>query len=229
MGLTHPATVAGVYNPPANRVTVDEAVWMIQASSFGHLVSNGPGGLTATGLPVLATRDAERLVLRGHLARANMQWRHLDGADVLLIFTPTDGYVSPAWYPSKVENPRVVPTWNYEVVHVHGRVVVHNDSAWTGQLVRELTDHHERARVGEHSVDRTWSVDDAPSTFIDQQLRAIVGIEVAVDRIEGKRKLSQNRSDEDQLGVVRGLTATHDPAARSLADAMRMSIADPDR
>ncbi len=147
---------------------------------------------------------------------------------MLLIFTPTDGYVSPAWYPSKEENPRVVPTWNYEVVHAHGRVAVHNDARWTEQLVRDLTDHHERARVGEHSVERTWSVDDAPATFIDKQLRAIVGIEIAVDRIEGKRKLSQNRSDEDQLGVVRGLTSTQDPAARSLADAMRVSIADPD-
>ena len=83
-------------------------------------------------------------MLRGHLARANTQWRHLDGADVLVIFTPTNGYVSPSWYPSKADNPRVVPTWNYEVVHAHGRVVVHNDSQWTAELVRELTDHHER-------------------------------------------------------------------------------------
>lgn len=206
---------------------------MIRASAFGQLVSNGPDGLTASGLPFLATRrvddGATQLVLRGHLARANTQWRHLDGVDVLVIFTPTDGYVSPAWYPSKADNPRVVPTWNYEVVHVHGQAVVHNDVVWTADLVRELTDHHERERVGEHSIDHTWSVDDAPPTFVSKQLRAIVGIEVVVDRIEGKRKLSQNRSDEDQLGVIRALAASPDPSAHGLADAMRMSVADPDR
>ena len=100
---------------------------------------------------------------------------------------------------------------------------------WTADLVRELTDHHERERVGEHSIDDTWSVDDAPPTFVSKQLRAIVGIEVVVDRIEGKRKLSQNRSDEDQLGVIRALAASPDPSAHGLADAMRMSVADPDR
>lgn len=211
---------------------------MIQASGFGQLVSNGPEGLTATGLPFLATRrsgdvaggDDATLLLRGHLARANTQWRHLDGADALVIFSPTDGYVSPSWYPSKAENPRVVPTWNYEVVHAHGRVAVHDDPQWTADFVRELTDHHERERLAEHSLHRTWSVDDAPDTFITTQLRAIVGIEVVVDRVEGKRKLSQNRSDEDQLGVIRGLAAASDtPSARGLADAMRNRPADPDR
>lgn len=225
--------MALVYNPPANRVPVDEAVWMIETSGFGHLVSNGPDGLASSALPFLPVREqdpeGELLTLRGHLARANTHWRHLHDCAALVIFAPTDGYVSPAWYPSKAENPRVVPTWNYEIVHVHGRVVVHNDAAWTGDLVRRLTDRHEQARVGEGSVAPVWSVDDAPATFITKQLRAIVGIEVVVDRIEGKRKLSQNRSDADQAGVVRGLEKVDSPASRSLADAMRMSMADPDR
>ena len=186
MGRFRTATVGKVYNPPANRISVDEAVWMIQSPGFGHLVSNGPGGLDATALPFIAARDGEHLVLRGHVARVNPQWRHLDGADVMVIFSLTDGYVSPAWYPSKTENPRVVPTWNYEVVHVHGRAIVHNDSEWTEQLVRELTGRHEAARVGEHSIAPVWSVDDAPATFITKQLRAIVGIEVVASRIEGQ-------------------------------------------
>jgi len=222
-----------VYNPVAHRVPVDEAIWMIESPGFGHLVSNGPDGLTATGLPFIADRtggpDGEHLVLRGHVARANTQWRHLDEAEVMVVFPLTDGYVSPAWYPSKVENPRVVPTWNYEIVHVHGRVTVHNDAEWTGRLVRDLTDRHEAARVGEHSIAPVWSVDDAPDTFVTKQLRAIVGIEVVASRIEGKRKLSQNRSDEDQAGVVKGLEQIGSTETRSLPDAMRMSMSDPDR
>ena len=218
-----------MYNPPANRVSVDEAVWMIQSSGFGQLVSNGPHGLTATGLPFLAHSDDEQLLLHGHLARTNTQWRHLDDADVMVIFPLADSYVSPAWYPSKAENPRVVPTWNYEVVHVHGRVVVHNDAEWTEQLVRKLTDRHEAARVGENSIAPVWSVDDAPATYIAKQLRAIVGIEIIASRVEGKSKLSQNRSDDDQAGVVNGLERSESPATRSLANAMRMSMSDPDR
>ena len=218
-----------MYNPPANRVSVDEAVWMIRSSGFGHLVSVGPDGLTASALPFIAESEDERLVLRGHLARANTHWRALDGADAMVIFPMADGYVSPAWYPSKAENPRVVPTWNYEVVHVHGRVVVHNDGEWTERMVRELTQRHEAARVGDNSVAPVWSVDDAPATYITKQVRAIVGIEIVSSRIEGKRKHSQNRSDEDQAGVVRGLERSDTPAARSLAEAMRMSMADPDR
>ena len=229
MGQIRPATVDRVYNPPANRVSVDEAVWMIRSSGFGHLVSLGPHGLTASGLPFVAESEDETLVLRGHLARANAQWRTLDGADVLVIFPLTDGYVSPAWYPSKAENPRVVPTWNYEVVHVHGKVVVHNDATWTEQLVRDLTERHEAVRVGENSTAPVWSVDDAPATFLTKQLRAIVGIEIVAGHIEGKRKLSQNRSDVDQAGVVQGLERSDTTAARALAEAMRMSISDPDR
>ena len=202
---------------------------MIRSSGFGHLVSVGPDGLTATGLPFIAESDGEHLVLRGHLARANAHWRELDGADVMVIFPIADGYVSPAWYPSKLENPRVVPTWNYEVVHVHGRAVVHNDASWTEGVVRELTERYEAARAGDNSVAAVWSVDDAPATYITKQVRAIVGIEIVTTGIEGKRKLSQNRSEEDQAGVVRGLERSDTPAARSLAEAMRMSMADPDR
>lgn len=218
-----------MYNPPANRVSVDEAVWMIQSSGFGHLVSVGPHGLTSTGLPFVPDRNDEQLILRGHVARANTHWRTLDGVDVMVIFPLTDSYVSPTWYPSKTENPRVVPTWNYEVVHVHGRVVVHNDAEWTEQLVRELTDRHEAARVGENSIAPVWSVDDAPATYIAKQLRAIVGIEIVATRIEGKRKLSQNQSDADQAGVVNGLERVDTPESRSLADSMRISMSDPDR
>ena len=115
------------------------------------------------------------------------------------------------------------------MVHVHGKVIVHNDAEWTERLVRELTDRHEADRVGENSIAPVWSVDDAPATYLAKQLRAIVGIKIVASRVEGKRKLSQKQSDDDQAGVVKGLERLEKPAARALAEAMRVSMSDPDR
>jgi transcriptional regulator len=126
----------------------------------------------------------------------------------------SDAYISPGWYPSKADDPRVVPTWNYEVVHLHGRLSTHDDE-WTEQLVRDLTDHHES------SMTTPWSVDDAPPEHIAKLLKAIVGISLDVTAIEAKRKLSQNKSPDDLAGAADGLERRDDRTSGAVAEAMR--------
>jgi transcriptional regulator len=137
--------------------------------------------------------------LHGHLARNNDQWKLGAVGEALAIVRGTDAYITPGWYASKAEHGRVVPTWNYVTAHVYGRLVVHDDPVWTEDLVRRLTAKHEAYR--EHP----WSVDDAPRPFIEGQLKAIVGIELKITRIEAKAKLSQNRPPADIDGVIAGL------------------------
>lgn len=184
-----------------------DALTVVAETGFVQLVSAGPDGFAVTPLPVLLDRG--RSVLRGHVARANPHWQLLaDAPEAVALCAPTDGYVSPGWYPSKEEHGRVVPTWNYVTVVVHGAVEVHDDPAWVLALVRELSDHHEEGR------DRPWSIDDAPAEFIAKQAKAIVGLELRIDRVEGKAKLSQNRPAPDRDGVLDGLDD------RDLVDAM---------
>ncbi len=187
-----------MHRPPQFQLTDRDALTVVAEAGFVQLVSTGPEGFAVTPLPVLL--DRERAVLRGHLARANPHWRLLaDAPDAVALCSPTDGYVSPGWYPSKEEHGRVVPTWNYVTVAVHGTVEVHDDPAWVLGLVRELSDHHEDGR------DRPWSVDDAPAEFIAKQAKAIVGVELRIERVEGAGKLSQNRPAPDREGVLAGL------------------------
>ncbi|MGW5106718.1 FMN-binding negative transcriptional regulator [Nocardia sp. NPDC004123] len=162
------------------------------------LITATPNGLVATMLPFVY--DPESRALRGHLARNNDQWRRTVTGEALVIVRGPDAYVSPSWYPSKAEHGRAVPTWNYVTAHVYGRLIVHDDPEWVDQLVRDLTERHEGGRPN------PWSVDDAPPQFISGQLRAIVGIEVAITHIEAKFKLSQNRPQPDIDGVIEGLT-----------------------
>jgi transcriptional regulator len=150
--------------------------------------------------------------LLGHLARPNDQWRRADGREALVLVHGPDGYVSPAWYAAKREHGRVVPTWNYVLVAVHGTLRVHDDADWTRDIVERLTRAHEEAR------EEPWAVSDAPEAYIEGQLRAIVGIEVEIHRVEAKWKLSQNRSAADVAGVIAGLNAGSDED-RALADA----------
>ena len=209
--------LADMYRPAAFDVADrDDLYDMVEREAFGHLVTVGPHGLDSTGLPFLL--DRERGQLRGHLARANPHWRSLDASPTLVIFAPSDAFVSPSWYPSKHEHGRVVPTWNYEVVHVHGTVRVHDDIEWTRTMVSDITDRHESAR----SPEVPWAVSDAPRQFIDAQLRAIVGISVEITSIEGKRKLSQNRSADDRDGVVEGLRRSERDGDRAVAAAMTL-------
>jgi transcriptional regulator len=144
--------------------------------------------------------------LMGHLARNNRQWREAAIGEALVIARGPDAYVTPRWYPTKREHGRVVPTWNYITAHLHGRLVIHDDPAWVEDNVRRLTALHEGHRPD------PWGVDDAPREYIEGQLRAIVGVEVLVERIEAKFKLSQNRSERDVEGVIDGLSAAGDEA-----------------
>ncbi|MFI9503115.1 FMN-binding negative transcriptional regulator [Nocardia sp. NPDC052566] len=169
------------------------------------LVTATPDGLIATMLPFVHDHDAG--TLRGHLARNNDQWRRPVLGEAMVIVRGPDAYISPSWYASKAEHGRVVPTWNYVTAHVYGRLVVHDDPEWVERLLHDLTNLHEAGRA------QPWSVEDAPPKFVAGQLRAIVGIEVVITRIEAKFKLSQNRQAADIDGVVAGLTAEGDDIA----------------
>ena len=167
---------------------------LIRAYPFATLVTRAADGLTANHLPFELVGE----VLHGHVARGN-ELAQLDGAEVLLVFQGPDGYISPNWYPSKHETGREVPTWNYAVVHVHGRLRVIDDATWLRRLLETLTDHHEAGQP------QPWKISDAPDDHIETSLRAIVGLEVSIDRIEGKFKLSQNHPARNRAGVIAGL------------------------
>ena len=181
------------------------------------LVSHGEQGLLATHLPVLVdTGEGEFGTVYAHLARANRQWQDLEqGAEALLVFPGADAYVSPSYYPSKADNPKVVPTWNYLAVHAYGPAEVVHDAAKLLTIVSRLTQRHEQGRSEQ------WKVDDAPADYIDGMLRAIVGIRLPIARLQGARKLSQNRSAEDIAGVREGLGASTDYLDNQLAAQMR--------
>lgn len=195
------------YVPRFNQMPGEEVRDFVASVGTAQLVTVAADGTPdATFLPVLWRED--RLV--GHLARANPHWRALvEGSPALVVVTGPDAYVSPSFYLTKREHGRVVPTWNYSVVHLRGPVRVVEDAEWLRELVTALTDHHESSR------DEPWAVTDAPSTYVDKQLRAIVGVEVAVESVEAKAKLSQNRSAADVAGVIEGL------GEHPVADAMR--------
>ncbi|MCW8807796.1 MAG: FMN-binding negative transcriptional regulator [Rhodanobacter sp.] len=167
---------------------------LIREYPFATAVAYAPGGLAVNHLPFELVDG----VLHGHVARGN-ELARMDGAEVLLIFRGPDGYISPNWYPSKHETGREVPTWNYAVVHAHGRLKVVDDVVWLRRLLETLTDRHEAAQP------QPWKVSDAPADHIEKSLQAIVGLEIAVERIEGKFKLSQNHPAGNRAGVVAGL------------------------
>ncbi|AIZ35011.1 FMN-binding negative transcriptional regulator [Pseudomonas parafulva] len=189
----------------------------MQSARLATLISHGDHGLLATHLPVLLdTDEGEFGTVYGHLARANRQWQDLQrGGEALLVFAGADAYVSPSYYPSKHHDPKVVPTWNYVAVHAYGPVVVMHDAESLLQIVSRLTDLHE------HGRSEPWAVADAPADYIDGMLRAIVGIRLPIARLQGARKLSQNRSAADIQGVHAGLADSRDPLDQSLAAHMR--------
>jgi len=209
---------------PAHFVEQDPATLLalMKAHPLATLIRGGEA-LSADVLPIEVERVDDTWLVTAHVARANPLWREADGQPVLLVFQGPQAYVSPSWYASKAEHGKVVPTWNYTMVQVHGRLRAIDDPAWVRAFVTRLTDAHESGRA------LPWHVTDAPEDFIAATQRAIVGIEIEVTRVEGKFKLSQNRSAEDRTGVVLGLeadaTAQRQPEAEATAQAMQATEA----
>ena len=196
----------------ADDATVHE---LLTRHGAADLITLTAHGMLATMLPFVYEQSAGQQgpgwgALYGHVARNNDQWRKPALGESLAIVRGPDAYVSPSWYAAKAEHGRVVPTWNYVTAHVYGRLVVHDDPAWVEDVVRRLTAKHEAARLASPGQPPAWSVDDAPRKFIEGQLRAIVGLELQITRIEAKAKLSQNRPVADIAGVVAGLSARGD-------------------
>lgn len=206
-----------MYVPPFNAINDGgEVRAFVEHIGSAEFISIGPEGYpVATLLPIMWHDDT----VIAHMARANPQWKAIaDDSPALLIVAGEQAYVSPAWYRSKAEHGRVVPTWNYESVHLTGRVSVHEDAEWLRKAVTDLTEAHEASRVV------PWEVSDAPESYIEGQLRGIIGLEFTVERVEAKAKLSQNRSEADQRGVVEGLRKEgkmHDLAIANRMDEIR--------
>ena len=202
-----------MYTPPAFRED-DPAVLraIIGAAGLATLVTATAEGLVGTPLPLLLEPDeGAQGVLYGHVARANPQWTLAPAGEALAIVPGPDAYVTPAWYAAKRAHGKVVPTWNYVAVHAYGPVAFFEDEERLRAVVTRLTALHEAPRA------EPWAVSDAPEDFIRAQLRGIVGVRLPITRIEGKRKLSQNRSAADRAGVAEGLAASERPDDRAVA------------
>lgn len=189
---------------------------LIRAHPLAVLVTGAGGILEANHLPLLINPlPSPQGTLRGHVARANPLWRQVQETEheneVLTIFQGPQVYVTPSWYPEKRASGKVVPTWNYAVVHARGPLIIHDDRDWLRDLVSRLT------RQQEAGMAQPWGIADAPADYIERMLGAIVGIEIPISRIEGKWKVSQNRADADRAGVVDGLAQSADPQARAMA------------
>ncbi|MCF5722444.1 FMN-binding negative transcriptional regulator [Pseudomonas syringae] len=194
---------------------------LIRHTRLAQLVTFGEQGLLASHLPLLLNADeGPNGTLYGHLAKANPQWRELqNGSQALVIFAGADAYISPTFYPAKAEHGKVVPTWNYLAVHAYGTPEVFSDPERLLNLVSALTDRHEGSRA------QPWKVSDAPTDYIDSMLKAIVGFALPIERLIGKRKLSQNRSPADIAGVREGLAASSDIRDQTLAHIIAQGVA----
>ncbi len=191
-----------MYTPTHFAVDDEAASEFLSRIQVADLVTMTEDGLTATFLPFLfAPELGGRGSMLGHVARKNDQWKRPALGEALVIAHGDDAYIHPGWYPSKVEHGRVVPTWNYTTAHIYGELRIHDDPEWVDAIVRRLTARQEAGRTD------PWSVDDAPKAFHEGQLRAIVGVELAITRVEAKFKMSQNQKDANIDGVVKGLTA----------------------
>lgn len=208
-----------LYQPGHRKFEVEDPAALLEELCRqvpGTLVTHPADGFRASILPMLFDpEDGPLGTLRGHLARGNPQWRDVgQEASCLAIFDGPDAYVSPAWYAEKRLTGKVVPTWNYVTVQVQGVLTLRHEPEWLVAHVRRLVDRHEKQRAD------PWSVDDAPDGYIETQARAIVGLELRIDRLEAKRKLSQNRSGADIAGTIAGLSSGG-PGEQAIAALMR--------
>jgi len=206
---------------PAHFATddADGLIARLARRSAGVLITVDEAGVpVATHLPILW--DPQRRVATGHIARANPQWKR-GGGKGLIVLGGAEAYVSPGWYPSKAEHGKVVPTWNYEAVHLSGDVEWFDDSARLEAVVRDLTDFYEQGRAA------PWALSDAPRPYVDALLRGIVGVTLTAERVEAKRKLSQNKSAADYAGVAQGLATSADPLAQEVGAQMNDKLREP--
>ena len=190
-----------MYIPGANqedRVSVLHE--LMEDQPFASLITVGSSGLFASHIPMVLEQSGSFGCLRAHVSRANRQWRdYTPSVEALAIFSGPQHYITPSWYPEKQETGRVVPTWNYVVVHAYGHLKVIEDSEWLMAHLQKLTATHEAESP------TPWKVSDAPADYIASQMKGIVGLEMSINRLEGKWKVSQNRSERDRKGVVAGL------------------------
>jgi len=192
-----------MYIPTANSETrLPVLRQMMAAHPLAAVVTLGQDGLIATHLPLVLEDDGSEFgVLKGHVSRANPQWRSpAPDVEALAIFSGAQHYISPNWYPSKLEDGKEVPTWNYVVVHAYGSLRVVEDAGWILAHLNSLVDTHEAQFAA------PWQVSDAPAGFIASQMKGIVGFEIPIRRLEGKWKMSQNRNEADRLGAIEGLS-----------------------
>jgi transcriptional regulator len=221
-----------MYQPAHGKFEVEDPASLLAELSAlvpATLVTHGPDGFRASILPMLfEPDDGRRGTLRGHIARGNPQWREVEAAiaagseragEALAIFDGPDAYVSPAWYEEKRRTGKVVPTWNYVTVQAHGRLTTRHEPEWLIPHVARLVARHESGRPD------PWAITDAPDDYVRSQARAIVGLELHITRLEAKRKLSQNRSDDDIEGAIDGLAAGS-PREQAVAAAMRRATED---
>ena len=209
----NPSLMQTMFIPPAfaeDRIEVLHH--LVRTHPFGTLVTHGVSGLNATQIPFFIVPGSGSFgTLRGHLSKGNPHWKEIETcSECLVIFQGPHGYVTPSWYPSKAATHEVVPTWNYATVHAWGRPVIAHDPETKHERVSGLTDHMEAPRANR------WRVTDAPDTYIQKQLNGIVGLEIAVTRMEGKWKMSQNRNPDDRTGVLNGLVQADDPHANPI-------------
>lgn len=197
-----------LYNPSAFQEHDPEIIQaFIQAQGKGLFITSEANGLQSTFLPfVLYPHEGKNGVLRAHFARGNAHWKELrENTQCLVVFSGENGYVTPSWYATKAQNGKVVPTWNYEMVEVRGVATVVEDTDWLRRLLTDLTKQHEGIRP------EPWHLNDAPADFLETHMRGIVGVELVIETLEGKWKMSQNKSLEDREGVVDGLNNEADP------------------
>jgi transcriptional regulator len=210
-----------MYVNPLHRLTDRQTLFALMASHpLGAWVCHGRSGLVANHVPFLLDPSRGPFgTLIGHVSRANTVWREL-GADVpsVVMFQGPQAYITPGWYPGKAEHGEVVPTWNYVVVHAHGVAMVVDDRDRLFDMLRRLTEAHEAPRPA------PWSPSDAPAPFMERMMRAIVGIEIPIDRLEGKLKASQDEAMPDRQGTVRGLREQACDTARAMAALVQGAI-----
>jgi transcriptional regulator len=189
---------------------------LMRANPLATLVTLSSQGLNANHIPLhLSAVENSYGVLRGHVARSNSMWSDLQNAEILAIFHGPESYISPSWYATKKETGKVVPTWNYVVVHAHGTLSVIDDPAWVRAQLEVLTHQQEK------SLPEPWAVADAPYEFTQKMLEAVVGIEINISRLSGKWKISQNQPPQNQAGVISGLDGLKQPEAAAMADLMK--------